>query len=35
MNSPDFLSLWLLCWFAAMVAIGTLVCSRRWVRSGN
>ena len=25
MNSPDFLSLWLLCWFAAMVvAIGTL-----------
>src|SRR5437764_11528755 len=26
MNSPDFLSLWLLCWFAAMVvAIGTLV----------
>ena len=26
MNSPDFLSLWLLCWFAAMVvAVGTLV----------
>jgi YhgE/Pip-like protein len=26
MDSPDFLSLWLLCWFAAMVvAIGTLV----------
>jgi YhgE/Pip-like protein len=26
MNSPDFLSLWLLCWFAAMVvAIGTIV----------
>jgi YhgE/Pip-like protein len=26
MNSPDFLSLWLLCWFAAtVVAIGTLV----------
>jgi YhgE/Pip-like protein len=26
MNSPDFLSLWLLCWFAAMViSIGTLV----------
>jgi hypothetical protein len=26
MNSPDFLSLWLLCWFAAtVIAIGTLV----------
>ena len=26
MNSPDFLSPWLLCWFAAMViAVGTIV----------